>query len=112
MHVPLTEETRGMVDYGKLSLMSSGFFVNASRGPVLNDLDLIKAMDKGYVESAALDVLNNESPFGVEGHCLVDYARQNPRLFITPHIGGTTYEYLDKIFLHSAQRLISNLKSI
>ena len=110
MHVPLTEETRGMVDYSKLSLMSSGCFVNASRGPVLNDLDLIRAMDEGFVVSAGLDVLNGESPHGVENHVLVNYARKNSRLYITPHIGGTTYEYLDKIFLHSAQRLTSILK--
>lgn len=112
MHVSLTDETRGMIDYEKLSLMSSGFFINASRGPVLNDLDLIRAMKKGHIVSAALDVLNDESPYGVEGHPLVNFARENPRLFITPHLGGTTYEYLDKIFLHSAKELVVKLNSL
>ena len=86
--------------------MNGGYFVNASRGAVIVDDDLIHAMELGLIKSSTLDVINNESPHGVKGHPLVNYSKTNPRLIITPHIGGSSYEYLDKIFLHSAKELI------
>jgi D-3-phosphoglycerate dehydrogenase / 2-oxoglutarate reductase len=112
IHVPLTEETKGMISKKYLSKMNGGYIVNASRGPVIVDEDLIEAMKTGWLRSAALDVLNNESPHGVQGHPLVEYSKINPRLTITPHTGGSSYEYLDSIFLHSAQRLIKLLNLV
>ena len=110
LHVPLTEETRGMISMKQFSLMRSGYLVNASRGPVIVDKDIIKAMNEGHIQSAALDVINNETPHGVQGHPLVDFSRLNPRLIITPHIGGSSREYLNSIFLHSAKELIRLLE--
>ena len=78
--------------------MNGGYFVNASRGAVIVDDDLIHAMELGLIKSSTLDVINNESPHGVKGHPLVNYSKTNPRLIITPHIGGSSYEYLDKIY--------------
>jgi phosphoglycerate dehydrogenase-like enzyme len=106
LHVPLTEETRGMISMQYLSKMTSGYLVNASRGPVIIDKDLIKAMEEGHIQSAALDVINNETPYGVKGHPLVDFSKINSRLIITPHIGGSSREYLNSIFLHSARELV------
>ena len=110
LHVPLTEETRGMISMKQFSLMNSGYLINASRGPVIVDKDIIKAMNEGHIQSAALDVINNETPDGVQGHPLVDFSRVNPRLIITPHIGGSSREYLNSIFLHSAKELIRLLE--
>jgi D-3-phosphoglycerate dehydrogenase / 2-oxoglutarate reductase len=106
LHVPLTKETNGMISMEYFSLMKSGYLINASRGPVIIDNDLISAMEGGYIHSAALDVINNESPHGVQGHPLIDYSKVNPRLTITPHIGGSSFEYLNSIFLHSAKELV------
>ena len=106
VHVPLTEETKEFISIKDFKSMNGGFFVNASRGPILKDLDLIKAMELGLVKGASLDVISNESPDGVKGHELVNYSKRNNQLIITPHIGGSSYEYLDNIFLHSAKELI------
>ncbi len=106
VHVPLTEETKEFISIKDFKSMNGGYFVNASRGPILKDLDLIKAMELGLVKGASLDVISNESPDGVKGHELVNYSKRNNQLIITPHIGGSSYEYLDNIFLHSAKELI------
>ncbi len=111
LHVPLTKETNQFITYKSFSKMKEGFFINSSRGPVIKDQDLIKAMNKNYITAAALDVISNENVKGVKGHSLVKYSKINKRLMITPHLGGSSFEYLNKIFLHSAQRLLNELKN-
>jgi len=111
LHVPLTDETRNMIDKKCFNKMKEVFFINASRGQVINDLDLIQALKKGNVKSAALDVLNGESPQGVDNHILVDYARTNDNLLITPHCGGSSTDGLRQIFNYCSNLLIKRLKN-
>ena len=54
---------------------------------------------------AAVDVLEGESPFGVESHKLVQFAKKISNLIITPHLGGSSYPYMESIFMHSIDRL-------
>lgn len=81
VHCPLTPETRGLVNEARLSSMKqSAFVINTSRGPVINEADLAKALNKGRIAGAGLDVLSDEPP-----------KADNPLLaakncFITPHI--------------------------
>ncbi|MDD8015929.1 MAG: C-terminal binding protein [Acidobacteriota bacterium] len=63
VHVPVTDETRGMFNYEKFSMMKrSAVIVNTARGPVLNTRDLIRALDEGLIAGAALDVFEEEPP--------------------------------------------------
>lgn len=80
VHVPLTEETRGMVNKKIFKQMkSTAYLINTSRGAVVNEADLIEALDTGQIAGAALDVLAKEPP-----------ERDNPLLemdnvIVTPH---------------------------
>jgi phosphoglycerate dehydrogenase-like enzyme len=80
--VPLTEQTRGLVDAGFLSAMADGaLLINAARGPVVDTAALLTELSSGRI-SAALDVTDPE-PLPA-GHPLW----QLPNLFLTPHTGG------------------------
>jgi len=63
IHVPLTDETYGMFDIGLFRRMKkTAVIINTSRGPVINTADLIKALSKGIIAGAGLDVLTDEPP--------------------------------------------------
>ncbi|MBI2243724.1 MAG: 2-hydroxyacid dehydrogenase [Nocardioides sp.] len=82
--VPLTEETRGLVDAGFLAAMKEGaLLVNVARGAVVDTPALIDALDSGRIR-AALDVTDPE-PIP-EDHALWDA----PGLLISPHVGGAS----------------------
>lgn len=63
LHVPLTEATQYIINSTTLNQMKpSAFFVNTSRGPLVNERDLCEALSKKVIAGAALDVLNAEPP--------------------------------------------------
>lgn len=63
IHVPVTEETRGIFNLEKFSRMKkSAVIVNTSRGPVVNTQDLIEALKQGMIAGAGLDVYEKEPP--------------------------------------------------
>jgi D-3-phosphoglycerate dehydrogenase / 2-oxoglutarate reductase len=83
LHVPLSPDTRHLVDSRRLSLMKKGsFLVNASRGEVIDEAALAQALSDGRIAGAALDVFEKEPP-GAE-------ILSAPNLIATPHIGGQT----------------------
>jgi phosphoglycerate dehydrogenase-like enzyme len=80
----LTDETRGLFDFEMLSRMNpNAFLVNVARGPIVNTLDLIRALDENLIAGAALDVTDPE-PLP-DGHPA--FGRQD--LIITPHTADT-----------------------
>lgn len=85
--LPLTDETRRLIDAPQLALMRQGaLLVNAARGPIVNTDALVEALQAGKVR-AALDVTDPE-PLP-EGHPLWSC----PNLLITPHIGGSSPQF-------------------
>jgi phosphoglycerate dehydrogenase-like enzyme len=80
--IPLTEQTRGMVDAGFLAAMADhALLVNAARGPVVVTDALVAELASGRLR-AALDVTDPEPP--PADHPLWDV----PNLLLTPHVGG------------------------
>ncbi|MCH8236235.1 MAG: C-terminal binding protein [Chloroflexi bacterium] len=80
LHAPLIPETRGMIGARELQLMKSdAFLINAARGPLIDEPALIKALEKGEIGGAGLDVLEETAP--PDDHPL--YAFDN--VIITPH---------------------------
>ena len=85
LHVPMTNETRHLVDAKRLSSMKrTSFLVNTSRGGVVDEGALCSALKGGVIAGAALDVFEKEPPVGdILGA---------PNTILTPHIGGQTEE--------------------
>jgi len=82
---PLTEQTRGMVDAAALALLKPGaWLINAARGPLVDEADLLDALDRGVIDGAQLDVFCEEplSPASPFWH--------HPKVRITPHIAAST----------------------
>jgi D-3-phosphoglycerate dehydrogenase / 2-oxoglutarate reductase len=85
LHVPLTEETKHFVGAKRLGLMKkTSFLVNTSRGGVVDEAALAKALEDGAIAGAALDVFEQEPPQGA--------ILSAPNSILTPHIGGQTSE--------------------
>jgi D-3-phosphoglycerate dehydrogenase len=86
-HVPLTEETRSMIDARALSRMRPGaYVVNMSRGEIADEAAVIEALDAGRLAGYAADVLSGEVPGMIITSPLLDH----PRVLLTPHLGAWT----------------------
>jgi phosphoglycerate dehydrogenase-like enzyme len=97
--VPLTAETRGLFGANELALMKPGaLLVNAARGPVVETDALVEALHAGDLR-AALDVTDPE-PLP-PGHPLWSA----PNCMITPHIGGSTPEFIRRAFRFGAKQV-------
>jgi D-3-phosphoglycerate dehydrogenase len=87
LHVPLSEETANLIDHEAISRMKPGaFVVNVSRGGVVDEAALAKALSDGRLAGAALDVYETE-PLPPESPLL---ALDN--IVLTPHLGASTVE--------------------
>src|SRR4030043_721551 len=91
LHVPLTDETRGMMNSQNFSKMKQGsFLVNTARGPIVSEHDLVEALRSGHIAGAALDVFENEPDINPEL-----LGMQN--VILTPHIASATWEARNKM---------------
>ncbi len=85
LHVPLTGETRGMFGTAEIRSMPRGsFLINTARGEVLDLPAALEALASGHLEGLALDVFDPEPP--------VTPFPDDPRLILTPHIAGCSFE--------------------
>lgn len=86
LHVPLTDETRGLINKGTIAKMKRGsYLINTARGPVVCEQDLAEALRTGVLAGAALDVFENEPNINPEL-----LAMEN--VILTPHIASSTWE--------------------
>jgi D-3-phosphoglycerate dehydrogenase len=93
IHTRLSERTRGFVNKEKFKLMKKeSVIVNTSRGPIINENDLIDALNKKIISSAALDVYDQE-PLP-NNHRL----RKIKNIILTPHIGYVSVEAYKNFF--------------
>ncbi|MCQ6264587.1 C-terminal binding protein [Fictibacillus sp. WQ 8-8] len=87
VHAPLTEGTRGMINASLFSVMkSTALLINTSRGPVVDEQDLIDALESGEIGGAALDVIEDE-PISVSHPFL---SMEN--VILTPHVAWYSEE--------------------
>jgi glyoxylate reductase len=86
VHLPLTRETRGLLDRGRLEAMKTGaILVNTARGAIVDQGALEEALRTGHLAAAGLDVFENEPdiPAGL---------RELPNCLVLPHLGSATRE--------------------
>jgi D-3-phosphoglycerate dehydrogenase len=110
LHVHLNDDTMFMVDKSWFDKMNGVYLINTSRGGLIRDEDLIEALRSGKVKAAGLDVIYGEVDGDVASHPLVEYARNNRNLMITPHCGGMSYDGQEKAFTHAARKLAEYLR--
>lgn len=92
VHVPLTPETRGILNARVFRKMKpSAFIINTSRGEVLHEEDLFQSLKQGQLAGAALDVREKEPPSTASPLHELD------NVILTPHTAGLTYEAQEKV---------------
>ena len=98
--LPLTGRTRGLFDEELFKTMKpTAFLVNIGRGAIIKEGDLIKALKKGWIAGAGLDVFEKE-PLPADSPL---WSMEN--VFITPHISGTSHEYNERAVQLFSQNL-------
>jgi len=91
LHIPLTEETRGIMNKEAFKKMKKrSFLINTARGEIVKEDDLIEALKEGELRGAALDVFENEPHVHPE---LIGMEN----VILTPHIGSATWEAREKM---------------
>ena len=117
LHVPLTPETRHMVDYPFIQRFRHPFhLINTSRGAVVDTPGLVRALDEGLILGTALDVIEYEDMTrdGLDLDHLPDafhYLLHSPRAVLTPHVAGWTVESKEKLASVLAKKIIETLKT-
>jgi D-3-phosphoglycerate dehydrogenase len=104
VHMPVTPETRHMLNAAAFAKMKPGVrIVNCARGEIVNEADLIAALESTKVAGAALDVYSVE-PLPAEHPY-----RKQPNLILTPHLGASTQEAQEKCGIEVAEVITAYL---
>ncbi|PTI46107.1 hydroxyacid dehydrogenase [Staphylococcus xylosus] len=83
------EQLKHMIDYEAIQKMKpTSYLINASRGPIVYEAELVKALKEGVIEGAALDVFEFEPQ-------ITEELKSMKNVIITPHIGNATFEARD-----------------
>ena len=92
LHVPLTDETRGMIGARELSMMKpTAVLINTARGPVVETQALADALKDGTIAGAAIDVFDSEPPVAADDPLITA-----PGTVLTPHVAFATKESMIK----------------
>ncbi|MEW6672285.1 MAG: D-2-hydroxyacid dehydrogenase family protein [Thermodesulfobacteriota bacterium] len=100
VHLVLSERTRGLIGAPEIGLMKpSAYIINTSRGPIIQEKELVEALRSGRIAGAGLDVFETE-PLP-PGHPLLSL----PNVLITPHIGYVTAENFKTYFSQAVENV-------
>lgn len=101
IHCPLMPETKGLFDKGVFAKMKPGsVLVNTARGPIVNEGDLVEALQNGEIGGAGLDVFEEE-PTPADNPLL-----QMKNVVLAPHVGGLDWLSLQDMAIESADSII------
>jgi len=102
LHVPAQKNY--VIDKSEFNKMKDGVgIINAARGGVINEVELVSALESGKVAFAGLDTFENEPKPEIQ-------LLMNSKLSLTPHIGAATNEAQDRIGLELAEQISNLLK--
>ena len=102
LHLPLNDQTKHIVNKEKLKLMKpTAIIVNTSRGGIINEEDLMEALNHKQILGAGLDCIENEPIV------LGDPILKAPNITLTPHIGGTSADLLGHMVPKMAENILA-----
>jgi D-3-phosphoglycerate dehydrogenase len=105
VHMPLTDQTRNMIDARAFEIMKKGVrIINCARGGLVNEAALIEALKAGKVGAAGFDVFENE-PLAADSEL-----RKLPNVTLTPHLGASTAEAQETVGIEIAEQVFHALK--
>lgn len=106
LHLPLNSETKDIINEKSISkLKSNCILINTSRGPLINENDLFEALVNKKIGGAALDVFSTE-PINSQSKLF-----ELDNVILTPHIGGSTNEALERIAKLAGENIYTFLKT-
>lgn len=95
VHAPLNEKTKNLMDYSAFSKMKKdAIFVNVGRGPIVNEDDLVRALEENLIGGAGLDVICVEP---MPKDCPLLRIKDSTKLIVTPHIAWATHEARERL---------------
>uniref|UniRef100_A0A0N5AN17 D-3-phosphoglycerate dehydrogenase n=1 Tax=Syphacia muris TaxID=451379 RepID=A0A0N5AN17_9BILA len=101
IHVPLTPKTKNLINSQSLKACKSGVkIINVARGGIVNEKDLLDALNDGHVAGAALDVYEQEPP---TYRSIIEH----PRVICTPHLGASTAEAQRRVAEEIAENIVA-----
>jgi D-3-phosphoglycerate dehydrogenase len=104
VHVPLSDETRGLIGRDELARMKpSAMVINCARGGIVDEEALAEALREGRIAGAAVDVFESEPPADSPLLAL-------DNVVLTPHLGASTKEAQVSVAVQAAQQMIAALK--
>jgi (S)-sulfolactate dehydrogenase len=106
LHVPLTDETRHLIDVAALMMLPQGaVIINTARGGIVDDVALAAAIRSGHVAGAALDVFENEPLSVADGQTFAGL----DNVVLTPHVAGLTEESNARVSEMTVQNVLETL---
>jgi D-3-phosphoglycerate dehydrogenase len=113
IHAHLSNETENMFGTREFELMkNSAYLINTSRGKIVDEAALLKALERGDIAGYACDVMADALAFeqsGKAAHPLIEYAKNHRNVLIVPHTGGMTVESREATDIFIARKLANFL---
>ena len=104
LHTPLSDSTRHLIDKASLAKMKPGArLINVARGELINEEDLLNALEECHLAGAALDVFAQEPPGDSK-------LLKNSRVIATPHLGASTEEAQREVSIEVAEQVLAVLR--
>ena len=108
IHVPLNKDTKELLSEDLFAILKSeSILINTSRGAVVDEKALFKALESGRLLAAGLDVLTDEPD--IEKSPLFQYAQTHDNLVITPHCGGFSHDAVRIVCRRAAEKIVEYL---
>jgi len=108
IHVPLTDDTKGLFSESCFAQVKAGaILINTSRGAVIDESALLRALESKRLKAAGLDVLTDEPE--IEKSPLTRYAKTHQNLILTPHCGGFSHDAVKIVCRRAAEKIVEHL---
>jgi len=105
LHVHVTPETKYMINKDILGYSKKNpYIINTSRGEIVNEVDIVNALDTGLISGYGTDVIENEFD-DLTKSPIIKAMNNNKNIIVTPHVGGMTIEGQTKAYTWAVNKL-------